>query len=71
MHSLFDIDSPLMNGLQKIFDCMLVSLCWVAACLPILTIGPACGALYHTVYRSIRRDEGSALKTFWETLRKI
>lgn len=69
MRSLFDVDSPLMNGLQKVFDCMLVSLCWLTACLPILTIGPACGALYRTVCRSICRDEGGILKPFWDTFR--
>lgn len=69
MRSLFDLDSPLMNGLQKVFDCILVSLCWLTACLPIVTIGPACGALYRTVFRSIRRDEGGILKPFWETFR--
>lgn len=69
MRSLFDVDSPLMNGLQKVFDCMLVSLCWLTACLPIVTIGPACGALYRTVCRSICRDEGGILKPFWDTFR--
>lgn len=69
MRSLFDLDSPLMNGLQKVFDCMLVSLCWLTACLPIFTIGPACGALYRTVSRSLCRDEGSILKPFWDTYR--
>lgn len=69
MRSLFDLDSPLMNGLQKVFDCMLVSLCWLTACLPIVTIGPACGALYRTVCRSICRDEGGILKPFWDTFR--
>ncbi len=69
MRSLFDVDSPLMSGLQKVFDCILVSLCWVTACLPIVTIGPSCGALYRTVCHSIRREEGSVLKTFWDTYR--
>ena len=69
MRSLFDLDSPLMNGLQKVFDCLLVSLCWVAACIPIVTIGPACGALYRTICRTIRQDRGTVLKTFWDTFR--
>ena len=69
MRSLFDLDSPLMNGLQKVFDCLLVSLCWLTACLPVVTIGPACGALYRTVSRSLCRDEGGILKPFWDTFR--
>ena len=70
MHSVFDMDSPLMNGLGKIFDCIMLSICWVLGSLPIITMGTACGALYRTVYRCIRRDEGYPLKTFWETWRK-
>lgn len=70
MHSLFDIDSPLMNGLGKIFDCIMLSLCWISASLPIITMGAASGALYRTAYRCIRHDEGHLLKTFWDTWRK-
>lgn len=69
MHGLFDADSPLISGLGKIFDCILLSLCWITACLPIVTIGTACGALYRTIYRSIRREEGYPLRMFWETFR--
>lgn len=67
MHRLFDAESPLMNGLGKIFDCMLLSLCWISASLPIVTMGAACGALYRTVYRCLRKDDGGPLKMFWTT----
>ena len=70
MHSLFDMNSPLMNGLGKIFDTILLSLCWISGCLPIVTIGTSCGALYRTVYRCLRKDDGYPLKTFWDTYRK-
>lgn len=69
MRSLFDMESPLMNGLGKIFDCIMLSVCWVLGSLPIITMGMACGALYRTVYRCIRRDEGHPLKEFWDTWR--
>ena len=45
MRGLFDLDSPLMNVLGKIFDCIMLSLCWISASLPIITMGAACGAL--------------------------
>lgn len=67
MHSLFDVDSPLMSGLGKIFDCIVLSICWVIGSLPVLTMGTSCGALYRTVYRCIRKDEGHALQMFWTT----
>lgn len=70
MRGLFDMDGPLMNGLGKITDCILLSLCWISLSLPIVTMGAASGALYRTVYRCIRHDEGNMLKGFWETFRK-
>lgn len=70
MRNLFSAESPLMNGLQKVFDCILLSLCWITGCLPIVTIGLSCGSMYRTVYRCIRRDEGYVMQTFWETYRK-
>lgn len=69
MARLFDLDSPMMNGLGKIYDCMMLSVCWVLVSLPIVTMGAASGALYRTVYRCIRRDEGYPLKVFFSTLR--
>ena len=69
MRSLFDLDSPLMNGLGKVFDCIALSICFMIASLPIVTMGLACGALYRAVYRSIRRDEGRPVKVFWETFK--
>lgn len=70
MHSLFDMEGPLMNGLGKIFDCIMLSLCWISASLPIVTMGAASGALYRTVYRCLRHDDGGPLKMFWQTWRK-
>lgn len=70
MHSLFHMDNPVINCLSKLLDCFVLSLCWIVASLPILTIGASCGALYRTVCRSIRRDEGYPLRMFWDTYRR-
>lgn len=70
MHSLFNLESPLMSCLGKLFDCIVLSLCWILASLPIITFGASCGALYRASYRCIRRDEGHLLKVFWDTFRR-
>lgn len=70
MRGLFDMEGPLMNGLGKICDTIMLSLCWISACLPIVTMGAACGALYRTVYRCLRHDDGNPLKMFWQTWQK-
>lgn len=70
MHNLFNIDGPLASGLNRFIDCILLSLCWIVASLPIITIGASCGALYRTAYRCIRKDDGHPLKTFWTVFRQ-
>jgi uncharacterized membrane protein YesL len=70
MRWLFNIENPVMRYILKIFDCMCLSLLWLACCLPILTAGAATTALYATVYRYLRKDEGHLLRTFLSAFRE-
>jgi len=70
MRWLFDIENPVMRYILKIFDCMCLSILWLACCLPILTAGAATTALYATVYRYLRKDEGHLLRTFLGAFRE-
>ena len=70
MRWLLNIDNPVMRYIIKIFDCMCLSILWLFFCLPVITIGAATTALYATVHRYIRKDEGHLLRTFWDTFRE-
>lgn len=70
MSWLFDINNPVMRWVIKIFDCVCLSFLWVAACLPIVTIGAATTALFATIHRYVRLEEGSMLKTFFLAFRE-
>lgn len=65
MRGIFSIDSPVMRALIKFFDCICVSILWLLFSLPIVTVGAASAALYTTVYKYLRRDEGHLWSTFW------
>ena len=65
MRGIFSIDSPVMRVLIKFFDCISVSILWLLFSLPIVTMGAASVALYATVYKYLRRDEGHLWSTFW------
>ena len=65
MRGIFSIDSPVMRALIKFFDCICVSILWLLFSLPIVTVGAASAALYTTVYKYLRRDEGHLWETFW------
>ena len=70
MRWLFDINNPVMRWIIKIFDCMCVSLLWVIVSLPLFTVGASTTALFATIHRYIRLEEGSLWKTFWQAFRE-
>ena len=65
MRTLLDIDNPVIRFIIKIFDCMVLSVLWVAFSLPIITMGAASTALYSAIYHHIRMEEGYLWKSFW------
>lgn len=67
---LFSAEGPVFSGLIKLFDCICLSVLWFVCCLPVITIGVSCTALYTTVYKYIRREEGTLTATFFGALRE-
>ena len=65
MKRLLDIDNPVIRFIIKIFDCMLLSVLWLAFPLPIITMGASNTALYAAVFHHIRRDESYLWRSFW------
>lgn len=70
MKRIFDMDSPLMNALMKIGDCICLSVLWLVFSLPIVTIGASSTALYAAVHRCLRRNEAGILKNFWNAFQE-
>lgn len=70
MGGLFDINNPVMRWIVKIFDCMCLSFLWVAACLPIFTIGASTTALFAAIHHSIRMEGDGVLSTFFRAFRE-
>jgi uncharacterized membrane protein YesL len=70
MRWLFDINNPVMHWIMKIFDCMCLSILWVVASLPVITIGASTTALFAAIHRYIRLEEGGLCKTFWRAFRE-
>ena len=69
MRRLFDLDSPLMRFLSGAADLAALNLLWLACCLPVVTIGPSCTALYYVARRIARREAPPVAKTFFRAFR--
>lgn len=70
MGSLFHCDNPLIVMLNKVGNMMLVSLFWLIACVPLVTIVPASAALYHTTAKVIRGSGNGVAADFFSALRE-
>ncbi len=70
MGGMFDIDSPVMNVLNKIMNLMILNLCFVAGCIPIFTAGAAMTALYSVNLKMVRNEESYIFSSYWRAFRE-
>ena len=64
MKKIFDIDSPLMQGLSAIGDLLILNILTVICSLPILTIGASMTALYDAMFH-MQNGEDHSVKRFF------
>ena len=60
----------LMRWMEKLGAIFGLSVMWILCCLPVLTIMPACIALYDSVVNCLHGDEPSPIRRFFSTLRR-
>ncbi len=63
---LFRYDNPFIVLMVRIANMMIVSFFWVLCCLPVVTILPACAALYYTVNKVIFGSGNGVVKAFFK-----
>lgn len=67
---LFDPNNDFFSFLGDLVDVVGLSILWLFCCLPVVTIGPACTALYHTVFRGLRQRQKGRYLRFLECFRE-
>lgn len=66
----FDLDSPLMQGLSKMADMMILNLLTLLCCLPIITVGPALTALNYMALKLVRNEECYIVKGYFKSFKE-
>lgn len=69
MSKLFSDNNPMYQLLSLLADLMILTLLWLAACLPIVTIGAATTALHDCAMKRYR-EEIRLFREFWNAFRK-
>ena len=70
MKGLFRLDGPLMTVMTQITDCIFLSLFFLLGCIPVITIGTSCAALYDATFRGLRDGEKNSWQRFLHTYRQ-
>lgn len=52
--------------MSKVADLMTLSLLWLLFSIPVFTVGSANVALYYSVHKVVRKEEGKPVRTFWQ-----
>lgn len=63
-------DSPVFRLFNRLGNLILLNLCFVVCCIPVVTIGPACTALYSVCFRLAEGKEKHIVADFFQALRK-
>lgn len=69
MGKLFDMDSPLMQGLNRIADLMWLNFLTLICCIPIITAGSALTAAHYVALKMKRREEGYIAREFFKSFK--
>ena len=69
MH-FFDPDSPLMNGLSRMTDLVLLNLITLAACLPVFTAGASLTAMHFVLLKMVRGEEGYIVRDWVKSFKQ-
>ena len=70
MNDIFGFEGGFTRICSKIFDLMILSILWVICSIPLITIGDASTALYYAVVKSVKEDNGYAVKEFFRSFKR-
>lgn len=62
-------EGVLQRVFVKVWDLLILNLCFLAACVPVFTIGAARAALFSVNLKAVRKEEGSVFPEFWRAFR--
>lgn len=60
----------MVNFLNKTGQLIMLSLLWIAGCLPVVTIAASNAALYYAVIKTVRGGEGQPVSEFWTAYKR-
>lgn len=70
MSGLFNFENPLISGIFKLVNMVVLSALWAVFCIPVFTAGASTTALYYTVQKTIKNERGDVWPCFWQSFKQ-
>jgi len=70
MGKLFNLDSPLMNGLSKMADLIWLNILTFICCIPIITVGASLTALNYVALKIVRNEESYVTRAYFKSFKQ-
>lgn len=67
---LFNLDSPLMQFLNRMADLLWLNILTAVCCIPIITIGPALTAMHYMCLKMVRNEECYITRGFFKSFKE-
>ncbi|MFZ4908309.1 DUF624 domain-containing protein [Enterococcus thailandicus] len=64
MQKIFSTEGKIYEGMQRIYQVLLLTIIFILSCLPVLTIGAAMASAYGTAYKMVDHREGVLYKEY-------
>ena len=70
MKQWFGPEGLLQTVFEKIWNLMVLNFCFMASCIPVVTVGAAMTALSSVNLRMLRKEEGNVFRDYWAAFRQ-
>lgn len=70
MGGIFNLESPIMQGLSKLADLVWLNILTFICCIPIVTIGASLTAQHYVVLKMVRNEEGYITRSFFKSFKE-
>lgn len=67
---LFDLDSPIMQFLSRVYDLMYLNILFAICCIPFFTVGASLTAMYSVTLKMVKNEETYVGKEFFRAFRR-
>lgn len=70
MDKLFNADGKFVELMNRVGDFVLLNLCFIIACLPIVTVGPALISLYYISIKLYKREDINVVRSYFKSFKE-